>query len=234
MQKLMYHPNVGDIRGIGLFRGIEIVKDKKTMCPFPRKKKYVERVWDALFEKGVIAYKSSGFARGDGDAVIFAPPFIINEDQINFIVHAFYESLNKICGTSSILYPFYPYPANSREKGLLSRGDVLSGYSATILAINGGRRAAASIHKLMYGISLENEPHLITKQSIIQSIHHVEGVDISPRNIMPVAPEGKDQEEFLGFTDEQAVKEAERCLRCGLICYKRSPVHGEEKEIVAA
>ena len=123
----------------------------------------------------------------------------------------------------------YKEPASSREKGLLSRDDILSGYSATILAINGGRRAAASIHKLMYGISLENDPHIMTKQSIIQGIDHVEGVEISPRNIMPVAPEGRGQEEFLGFTAEQAVKEAERCLRCGLICYKRSEVR-EEKE----
>ncbi len=128
----------------------------------------------------------------------------------------------------------YKKPVNSREQGLLSRDDVLSGYSATILAINGGRRAAASIHRLMYGIPLENPSHLITGHSVIQGIDHVEDVEISPRNLMPIAPEGKDQEEFLPFTDEQAVKEAERCLRCGLICYKRSSVAGEEKDIIAA
>ncbi len=128
----------------------------------------------------------------------------------------------------------YKKPVNSREQGLLSRDDVLSGYSATILAINGGRRAATSIHRLMYGIPLENPKHLITGHSIIQGIDHVEDVEILPRNIMPIAPEGKDQEEFLPFTDEQAVKEAERCLRCGLICYKRSSDNEEEKDIIAA
>ncbi len=128
----------------------------------------------------------------------------------------------------------YKKPVNSREQGLLSRNDVLSGYSATILAINGGRRAAASIHRLMYGIPLENPSHLITGHSVIQGIDHVEDVEISPRNLMPIAPEGKNQEEFLPFTDEQAVKEAGRCLRCGLICYKRSSGTGEEKDIIAA
>ena len=129
----------------------------------------------------------------------------------------------------------YKKPVNSREQGLLSRDDVLSGYSATILAINGGRRAAASIHRLMYGIPLENPSHLITGHSVIQGIEHVEDVEISSRNLMPIAPEGKDQEEFLPFTDEQAVNEAERCLRCGLICYKRSSDNEEEnKDIIAA
>ncbi len=131
----------------------------------------------------------------------------------------------------------YKEPAGSREKGLLSSSDVISGYSATIIAINGGRRAAASIHKLIYGISLENPPHLITQQSIIQGIDRVEGVQIFPRNIMPLAPEGKDNEEYLGFTEEQALNEAERCLRCGLICYKRSETEKEsrkEDDVIAA
>ncbi len=131
----------------------------------------------------------------------------------------------------------YKEPADSREKGLLSRGDVISGYSAAIIAINGGRRAAASIHKLIYDIPLENPPHLITKQSIIQGVDRVEGVKIAPRHIMPLAPEGKGNEEFLGFSEDQALEEAERCLGCGLICYRRdkdTQKDKNEKEIIAA
>lgn len=98
--KLLSHPNVGDIRGIGLFWGIEFVRDKETRTPFKRKEKFVERLWDSLFRKGVLAYKSTGFADGDGDAVIFAPPFIIDREQISFIVDALCSGLDEICNPS--------------------------------------------------------------------------------------------------------------------------------------
>jgi NADPH-dependent glutamate synthase beta subunit-like oxidoreductase/Na+-translocating ferredoxin:NAD+ oxidoreductase RNF subunit RnfB len=129
----------------------------------------------------------------------------------------------------------YKEPANRREKGLLSKGDVISGYSSAIAAINGGRKAAASIHHLLYGNLPEYPPNLITRQSILQGVNHLEGVHISPRNIMlPVdtfsAFNRNNQEMFKGFSDETAVKEAERCLRCGLICYERSKLE-EVKEV---
>ncbi|MBI9088200.1 MAG: RnfABCDGE type electron transport complex subunit B [Desulfobacterium sp.] len=127
----------------------------------------------------------------------------------------------------------YKEPVNRREHGLLSKGDVISGYSAAVAAINGGRKAAASIHHLMYGISLEYPSNLITKQSVLQGINHLEGVQISPRNIMPakdITNRGN-EELFQGFSDETAISEAERCLRCGLICYERSKLE-EGKEVV--
>ncbi|MCP4115465.1 MAG: RnfABCDGE type electron transport complex subunit B [Desulfobacteraceae bacterium] len=127
----------------------------------------------------------------------------------------------------------YKEPINRREHGLLSDGDVISGYSAAVAAINGGRKAAASIHHLLYGLSLEYPPNLITKQSVLQGVNHLEGVQISPRNIMPVTDISNrgNEELFQGFSDETAVSEAERCLRCGLICYERSKLE-EGKEVV--
>jgi hypothetical protein len=73
-------------------------------------------------------------------------------------------------------------------------------------------------------------------QSILQGVNHLEGVNISPRNIMPAVDpfsvsSRSNQELFKGFSDETAVKEAERCLRCGLICYERSKLE-EVKEVV--
>ncbi len=126
----------------------------------------------------------------------------------------------------------YKEPVNRREHGLLSKGDVISGYSAAVAAINGGRKAAASIHHLMYGLSLEYPPNLITKQSVLQGVNHLEGVQISPRNIMPAVDISNrgNEELFKGFSDETAVSEAERCLRCGLICYERSKLE-EGKEV---
>lgn len=127
----------------------------------------------------------------------------------------------------------YKEPENCREQGLLSKGDVISGYSAAVAAINGGRKAAASIHSLLYGHLPEYPSNPITKQSILQGVNHLEGVQISPRNIMPAADLSNrgNGELFKGFSDEMAVKEAERCLRCGLICYERSKLE-EVKEIV--
>jgi NADPH-dependent glutamate synthase beta subunit-like oxidoreductase len=127
----------------------------------------------------------------------------------------------------------YKEPANRREQGLLSRGDTLTGYSAAVSAINGGRKAAASIHNILYGIQGKYPSNLITRQSVLQGVNHLEGVQISPRNIMPAASlRNRGTEElFKGFSREAAKNEAERCLRCGLICYERAKVaEGQPEE----
>ncbi|WP_457553460.1 aminotransferase family protein [Desulfobacula sp.] len=79
---------VGDVRGKGFMWGIEIVKDKKTRMPFKRSLKIVEGIWESLFEKGYITYKSSGLAGVNGDALVIAPPFIIEDEQIQRLVMA--------------------------------------------------------------------------------------------------------------------------------------------------
>jgi adenosylmethionine-8-amino-7-oxononanoate aminotransferase len=81
-------PNVADIRGIGFMWGIEIVKDKKTLKPFPRQDKVAERLWEALFQKGIITYKSTGLAGIDGDALMVAPPFIIEDEEMDLVVES--------------------------------------------------------------------------------------------------------------------------------------------------
>ncbi len=79
-------PFVGDIRGIGFMWGIEFVKNKKTLEPFSRKDKVAERLWEALFARGIITYKSTGLAGIDGDALMVAPPFIIEEKEIDLVI----------------------------------------------------------------------------------------------------------------------------------------------------
>ena len=65
-QKLRQHlsdsPYVGDIRGIGMMWGVEFVQNKNTLQPFPRSEKVAERLWEALFDRGIITYKSTGMA----------------------------------------------------------------------------------------------------------------------------------------------------------------------------
>ena len=79
---------VGDVRGKGFMWGIEIVKDKKNKTPFTRSLQIAERLWDTLFEKGYIVYKSTGLAGVDGDALVIAPPYIIGDDEMEMLVKA--------------------------------------------------------------------------------------------------------------------------------------------------
>jgi hypothetical protein len=89
-------PHVGDIRGIGMMWGVEFVQDRQTLKPFPRSEKLTERLWQALFDQGVILYKSIGMAGTDGDGLIVSPPFVITEDEIDLVVDRLYETLRKI------------------------------------------------------------------------------------------------------------------------------------------
>ncbi|MCP4722912.1 MAG: aspartate aminotransferase family protein [Desulfobacteraceae bacterium] len=79
---------VGDVRGKGFLWGVEIVQDKKTKRPFKRSLKTVEGIWDNLFEKGYITYKSTALAGVDGDALVIAPPYIIEDDEMEMLVQA--------------------------------------------------------------------------------------------------------------------------------------------------
>ncbi|MFT4701505.1 MAG: adenosylmethionine-8-amino-7-oxononanoate aminotransferase [Yoonia sp.] len=81
------HPNVGDIRGRGLFRGIELVADRDTKDPFNPSRKIAGKIKAAAFEAGMICYPMSGTIDGrTGDHVLLAPPFIINDNQIDELV----------------------------------------------------------------------------------------------------------------------------------------------------
>lgn len=81
------HPHVGDIRGRGLFRGIELVADRTTKAPFDPGKTLAAKVKRAAFEAGLICYPMSGTRDGRiGDHVLLAPPFIMTEAQIGEVV----------------------------------------------------------------------------------------------------------------------------------------------------
>ena len=81
------HPHVGDIRGRGLFRGIELVADKVSKSPFAPEKRLAAGIKKAAFEQGLICYPMSGTRDGvNGDHILLAPPFIIEDDQINEVV----------------------------------------------------------------------------------------------------------------------------------------------------
>ncbi|MGB5558554.1 MAG: aspartate aminotransferase family protein [Paracoccaceae bacterium] len=77
------HPNVGDIRGRGLFRGIEIVENRETKAPFDPARGFAAKLKAAAFDEGLICYPMSGTIDGQsGDHILLAPPFIIEDAQI--------------------------------------------------------------------------------------------------------------------------------------------------------
>ncbi len=119
----------------------------------------------------------------------------------------------------------YKQPAFKDEVGLFAEGDVLADYSAAIKAIGAGRRAAASMHQIMHGLSPNLSEHVITPQSTLQNVYHVEKVQASQRQIMPICS-GKELalcgEIERGFSGDMAKEEADRCLQCGLICYEHT------------
>lgn len=116
-------------------------------------------------------------------------------------------------------------PDGGNERGLLSATDTLSDYSAAIKAIGSGRRAAASIHQVIYGIGPSLPDNVLTYDSDIQNVDSVDRVAKNERQIMPLSQSdipGDSELVEKGFTEEMAIAESQRCLQCGLICYKKT------------
>lgn len=79
-------PVVGDVRGVGLMIGVELVADRETKRPFARSEQTTERVLAAARENGLLLYSSTGHVDGtDGDLVMLGPPFTITDDEIGIV-----------------------------------------------------------------------------------------------------------------------------------------------------
>lgn len=81
------HPHIGDIRGRGLFRGIEIVQDRDSKKPFDPSLVINAKIKKTAFEAGLICYPMGGTIDGvHGDHILLAPPFILEDSHIDEIV----------------------------------------------------------------------------------------------------------------------------------------------------
>jgi heterodisulfide reductase subunit A-like polyferredoxin len=126
--------------------------------------------------------------------------------------------------------------------GTFACGDVVSGPATVVDAIAAGKRAAVSIDRYLRGQDLkagrEKEVKLVEDVS-------KEGVEKRPRQIMPLLPVEKRKGGFgeveTGFTEEMALREAERCLNCGgcsecleceKACEPKAIVHDQKEEIL--
>jgi adenosylmethionine-8-amino-7-oxononanoate aminotransferase len=93
------HPHVGDVRGMGLMWALEFVADRKTKEPFPAKEKIAGRIFERAFDNGLIVYSVSGCADGwSGDGVMVAPPFIVEEAELDEIVGLLSGAVDAVLG----------------------------------------------------------------------------------------------------------------------------------------
>ena len=91
------HPNVGDIRGRGLFLGLEFVKDRETKAPFDPAFGLHRKLKAAAFEEGLICYPMGGTIDGlHGDHVLLAPPFIIEDSHVDELVEKLGRALDAV------------------------------------------------------------------------------------------------------------------------------------------
>lgn len=89
------HPNVGDIRGRGLFRGIELVADRETKKPFDPTLRVHARLKQAALSQGLMCYPMGGTVDGArGDHVLLAPAFIVQEAQLDELVEKLARALD--------------------------------------------------------------------------------------------------------------------------------------------
>ncbi|TGQ52236.1 aspartate aminotransferase family protein [Mesorhizobium sp. M1C.F.Ca.ET.193.01.1.1] len=93
-------PNVGDVRGRGLFMGVELVEDRSTKQPFDPKRKLHARIKKAAMARGLLVYPMGGTIDGAlGDHVLLAPPFICDVPAIDAIVERLDDAIGEALRT---------------------------------------------------------------------------------------------------------------------------------------
>src|SRR5262249_27014690 len=92
LRKFADHPMVGEVRGLGLIAGVELVRDKKTKESFDPKQMVGLAVVKRAQAHGVIVRPVAG------DHIAFCPPLIINEAEIDMILDRFGKALDDTYG----------------------------------------------------------------------------------------------------------------------------------------
>jgi len=93
------HPHIGDIRGRGLFVGVELVHDRASRAPFDPELGLHARVKAEALANGLMVYPMGGTIDGRrGDHVLIAPPFIVTEAQLDEVVDRLATALDAALG----------------------------------------------------------------------------------------------------------------------------------------
>ncbi|SDI70900.1 Adenosylmethionine-8-amino-7-oxononanoate aminotransferase [Pseudomonas delhiensis] len=94
------HPHIGDIRGRGLFQGLELVTERDAKAPFPAEAKLHARIKKAAMQEGLLCYPMGGTLDGRrGDHILLAPPFILEEAQLDELVDKLRRAIDQAIGS---------------------------------------------------------------------------------------------------------------------------------------
>ncbi len=95
LQVIKSHPLVGDVRGLGLLVGIEIVQNKQTNEPFPATLQVSRKLLDLCLDLGLVIYPGSGTVDGvRGDHILLAPPLNIQRQEIQILCDRLSQALD--------------------------------------------------------------------------------------------------------------------------------------------
>jgi adenosylmethionine-8-amino-7-oxononanoate aminotransferase len=96
------HPQVGDVRGRGLFQAIEIVADRATKRPIDAARQIHARIKSEAMARGLMVYPMGGTIDGrSGDHVLVAPPYIVTATEIDTIVERLGDAVDAALGTTN-------------------------------------------------------------------------------------------------------------------------------------
>ena len=125
----------------------------------------------------------------------------------------------------------YAGPSAREVTGVFRPGEANADYRAVVEAIGSGRRAASTVHRYLTGESVEGPENMIRADTRVLSLADLEPVATAPREPVPAPPVEElhadpTLEVESTYSEEQARREAKRCLQCGLICYRRPRTEG--------
>jgi adenosylmethionine-8-amino-7-oxononanoate aminotransferase len=99
-ERFANHHHVGDIRGRGLFRAVELVADRGSRQPFASELKVNAAIKREAMARGLMVYPMGGTIDGiRGDHVLLAPPFIVNKEQVDAIVERLGDAVDAAIGS---------------------------------------------------------------------------------------------------------------------------------------
>lgn len=88
-ENLSTHPHVGDIRGLGLLAGVELVADRQSKARFPSDAPLAQRLRSELFKRGLVT-------RVLTDIICLAPPLVSTDEQIDFVADTVAEAIDAV------------------------------------------------------------------------------------------------------------------------------------------
>jgi adenosylmethionine-8-amino-7-oxononanoate aminotransferase len=95
------HESIGDVRGMGMLAGVELVSDSDSRTPFPASERIAQRIASEMERRGVLVrpgVPGSNYGAG-GDHIQISPPYVISEAQIDYIVETLDAAVSVVTGS---------------------------------------------------------------------------------------------------------------------------------------